>query len=412
VSEEAATIRRLRASLTGRVHAYRAVLWDLALSATLSAASFTPQLAGNGLQLGELAPRPGDALAVVLTVGQCAPLAVRRRLPALCLALAGCCFAVYQALGYHSNLAGVGLFAALYSAGAHAGRHRRALAGAATAGYLALALTLHGLRSPERPLDYCTFYVALLACWGAGAWVRGRQAAEAERRREEARLVVARERARIARELHDVVTHHVTAIVVQADAAQYLLGSAPDRAGDNLAAISGTGRRALTELRHLLGVLDGPRSEAGQGNAAADDDAAPGTEREPALGPLSDLVEQTRLAGQPVELFEDGDPASIAAGPDLVAYRVVQEALTNAVKHAPGRRTVVRVRHGEDMHIEVANEGPAGAAGGVSAGTVAAGRGLVGLRERVGMCGGELTAGARPGGGFLVSARIPSGGAR
>lgn len=377
--------------------------WDLALAATLVVASFVPQLAGNGVQLGELAPRPAGAWAVVLTVGQCVPLSVRRRWRTGCLAVVCGCFAAYQALGYQANFASIGLLVALYSAGAHVARFRHALAVTATAGYLALAVKLNGLRSPERPLDYFTFYVALLSCWGAGSWVRRRQATEAERRRQEARLVIAQERARIARELHDVVTHHVTAMVVQADAAQYLVGTAQDRAADSLTAISGTGRRALTELRQLLGVLDAPRGEAGRSPVA---EVAPWAQRVPALGRFRDLVEQTRLAGQPVELCEDGDPASIAAGPDLVAYRVVQEALTNAVKHAPGRRTVVRVRHGDEMHIEVVNEGPV-----ANADDFAAGRGLVGLRERVSSCGGELTAGNRPAGGFSVCARIPSGAA-
>jgi signal transduction histidine kinase len=378
-----------------------AALCDGALAAALSAASFVPQLAGNGVHLGELTPRPADAWAVVLTLGQCLPLSVRRRWPAVCLVVVVGCFAVYQCVGYRANFAGVGLFVALYSAGAHADRFRRRLAAAATLGYLALAVTLHSLRSPERPLDYCTFYIALLACWGAGAWVRGRQTAEAERRRESAQRAIAQERARIARELHDVVTHHVTAIVVQADAAQYLIAPAPDRAADSLTAISGTGRQAIAELRHLLGVLDAPGDEVGHPPAA---EGTPGAVRAPMPGRLRDLVERTRLAGQPVELFEDGGPAPIAVGPELAAYRVVQEALTNAMKHAPGRRTVVRVRYGDEIRIDVTTEGPL-----IAAGAFTAGRGLTGLRERVSNCGGELTAGGQPGGGFSVRARMPSG---
>ncbi len=392
--------RRLRLPAPGR-SARGAALWDLGLAAALAAASFVPQLAGNGVHLGELTPRPSGAWAVVLTLGQCLPLSVRRRWPAVCLVVVAGCFAAYQTLGYRADFASAGLFVALFSAGAHLGRRRRALAAAASTGYLALAITLDRLRSPERPLDYCTFYIALLACWAAGAWVRGRQAAEAERRREDARLTVAQERARIARELHDVVTHHVTAIVVQADAAQYLMDAAPDRAADSLTAISATGRRALAELRHLLGLLDAP---AGSGAHPPAGHGTPGADRAPALGRLGDLVEQTRLAGQPIELFENGEPAAMAAGPELAAYRVVQEALTNAVKHAAGRRTVVRVEYGPETHIEVTTEGPVTTGRGFTAG-----RGLTGLRERVSSCGGELTAGGRPGGGFSVRARIPHG---
>jgi signal transduction histidine kinase len=351
--------------------------------------------------LGQLAARPADAWAVVLTLGQCLPLSVRRRWSEVCLALVAGCFAAYQSLGYQSNFAGVGLFAALYSAGAHADRFRRGLSIAATTAYLALALTLHSLGSPERPLDYCTFYVALVACWSAGAWVRGRQAAEAGLRREDARLATARERARIAMDLHDVVTHHVTGIVVQADAARYLTATAPDRVTDSLNAISGTGRQALAELRHLLGVLDSP---AGAIDHPPGSDGTPGAGRGPAPGRFRDLVERTRLAGQPVELFEDGEPAFIAAEPELAVYRVVQEALTNAVKHAPGRRTVVRVLYGKVIQVDVTTEGPV-----IVAGAFTAGRGLTGLRDRVSTCGGELTAGGQPGGGFGVHARIPSG---
>jgi signal transduction histidine kinase len=396
-------------SLAGRLRiptpgqgARGAALWDLGLVAVLAVASFLPQLAGNGMKLGELAVRPADTWTVVLTLGQCLPLAARRRWPVACLAVVGASFAAYQSLGYRSNFASVGLFIAVYSAGAHIGRSRRGWAAAATAGYAALAVTLHSLHSPEQLIDYCTFYIAMLACWGAGGWMRARQAMEAERRRESAQQAIKAERARIAREIHDVVTHHVTAIVVQADSAQYLVRPAPDRAVDSLTAISGTGREALAELRQLLGVLDDPEGAAGH-RAAAGVPAPAGDDR-PAPGRFRDLVERTRLGGQPVELFEDGEPASIAAAPGLAAYRVVQEALTNVVKHAPGRRTVVRVRYGEDVLIDVTNEGP-------DTGAFTPGRGLTGLRERVSLCGGELSAGSRPGGGFAVSARIPSGAA-
>lgn len=396
----AALARRLRLPARGR----GAALWDLALAGVLAGASFVPQLAGNGLQVGQLAVRPADAFSVVLTLGQCLPLAVRRRWPALCLAVVAVSFAVDQSLGYRVNFASAALFVAVYSAGAHLGRFRHGTAAAATAGYVVLAVTLHRLQSPERLIDYGTFYIALLACWRAGTWVRARQAAEAQRRRESAQQATAAERARIVREIHDVVTHHVTAIVVQADSAQYLLGPAPERAADSLTAISGTGRRALAELRHLLGVLD---DREGAADLPADGGvAASATEEAPAPERLGDLVERTRLAGQPVELFECGEPASLAAAAELTAYRVVQEALTNALKHAPGRNTVVRVQYGEEVSIDVTNEGPV-----VAAGAFTPGRGLTGLRERVGLCGGELSAGGRPGGGFGVAARIPSGAA-
>lgn len=196
-----------------------------------------------------------------------------------------------------------------------------------------------------------------------------------------------------------MVTHHVTAMVVQADAAQYLVSTAPDRATGNLAAIGETGRQALAELRDLLGVLDAPGGAAG-------DTAAPTLALAPALGQLRDLVAQVRRAGQPVTLEEDGELVPLAASAELAAYRVVQEALTNAVKHAPGRQTKVRIRYGDGVDIDVTTDGPV-----IATGDFAAGRGLTGLRERVRTCGGELTAGGRPGGGFVVRARMPAGGA-
>jgi signal transduction histidine kinase len=201
-------------------------------------------------------------------------------------------------------------------------------------------------------------------------------------------------------------------MVVQADAARYLIPGAPHRAADSVAAIGGTGRRALAELRELLGVLDAPGSArtadpALAGDTAGDTGQAGHTGRAagrtPTVGSLGDLITQVRKAGQPVELFEDGTRAPAAASVELAAYRVAQEALTNAVKHAPGRQTTVRIRYGEELDITVTTDGPVIAAGGFTPG-----RGLTGLRERVTMCGGELTAQGRPEGGFRVRARMPA----
>ncbi|WPB88600.1 sensor histidine kinase [Streptomyces malaysiensis] len=230
----------------------------------------------------------------------------------------------------------------------------------------------------------------LAAFWLLGGYVRARRADEAERRPLAALAATAAERSRIARELHDVVTHHVTAMVVQADAAQFLTES-PGRVTEGLTAISGTGRQALGELRHLLGVLE------------ATGESAP-TRRTPALGTIEELVARTRLGGQPVELIEQGERPPMAAGAELAAHRVVQESLTNAVKHAAGHATEVWLRyHRDGVDLDVTTDGPSRVAHAPD------GRGLNGLRERVGLVGGELEAGARPGGGFSVSARIPAG---
>lgn len=180
-----------------------------------------------------------------------------------------------------------------------------------------------------------TFYLVMAACWAAGAWVRARQQAQDARRQLEAAAAVAADRARIARELHDVVTHHVTTMVIQADAAQFLVPQSPERVIENLGAIGTTGRRALAELRFLLGVLSGPGDAEVMGGSLVD------------AHRIGELVEQTRRAGQPVDFAEEGDPRANAGGAELTAYRIVQEALTNALKHAPGRATCVSVRHAE-----------------------------------------------------------------
>lgn len=364
---------------------------DTALAAALMLLAFVPTMSAIGAQLGDLPKRPLDALGVALTVAQSAPLVVRTRWPAACLAITGAAFALHQALSYPQTFASIGLYLSLYAAGAYQARFRRGLVAVSTVGYVLLVVVLHGLGSPNGVPAFLAFYLTLAVIWVAGAGMRRWRADEAERRRLSAEVAAAAERARIARELHDVVTHHVTAMVVQADAAQFLVGNAPERAGAGLAAISDTGRRALTELRYLLGVLE-----------ATGDSAVAG--RAPTLGKIGDLVEQARLAGQPVELTERGDQRPQSVDVELAAYRVVQETLTNAIKYATGRSTAVTVHHHDDhLEIEVITDGPADAAPVVPSG----GRGLDGLRERVRMLDGELAAGPRPGGGFGVRTLIP-----
>jgi signal transduction histidine kinase len=226
------------------------------LAAGLTVLAFVPLLSAVTAEIGDLPERRADVLGVAPTLTQCVPLAIRTRWPAACLAVVGTGFAVHQAMSYPATFGSIGLYLALYAAGAHQQRFRRVLAAVAAAGYAVLALVLHSLGSPNRVRDFVLFFLVLVVIWMAGSGMRRWRAEEAERRRLGAEMAIADERARIARELHDVVTHHVTAMVVQADAAQFLLGSAPERAADGLIAISGTGRRALTELRHLLGVLE------------------------------------------------------------------------------------------------------------------------------------------------------------
>ncbi len=365
---------------------------DSSLALVFTALAFVPTLSAVGPQLGDLPKRPADTLALVLVVAQAAPLALRRRWPAACLAVIGIAFALHQSFGYPDTFAGIGFYVALYAVGAHQARHRRVLALLATAGYTGLAVVLHLLGSPSQLQVFVVFYLSLVVMWMAGAAMRRWRAEETEHRRLSVEVATAAERARIARDLHDVVTHHVTAMVVQADAAQFLLDGAPERVGEGLVAISDTGRRALTELRHLLGVL-----EATGDSATAD--------RSPALGRVSDLVEQARLSGQPVELSRRGDQREHAVDIELAAYRVVQEALTNAMKYATGHLTKVEIDdHDDRIEIEVTTEGTSQGTPAVASG----GRGLNGLRERVRMLDGELVAAARPEGGFRVHALIPS----
>ena len=371
---------------------------DLPLALLLIATAFTPSLRGHGTQLGDLPTRPFDLLAAAAVALECLPLAVRRRWPAGCLALVGLAFAVDQLRGYHTT-AGTALPLAVISAGAHLERGRRPYAVLASLAFVPLAVALWRGGSTEGVSGFVTFYLVLVIAWGAGAWLRTTRAAEADRRSQVARATRLAERTRIAGELHDVVTHHVTAMVVQAEAARYLTAS-PERLDGALTAVTDTGRRAISDLRQLLDLLN-PDHGTDHGT-----DHGPGhPPRVPSLGGLDALVEQTRRAGQPVELVQDGVPTGAGGSAELAAYRVVQEALTNALKYARGIPTTVRVHHGEqEITVEVgtAGPGPDGASPGGS------GRGLAGLDERVGLLGGEFSAGRRSGGGFVVRARIPT----
>jgi signal transduction histidine kinase len=219
------------------------------------------------------------------------------------------------------------------------------------------------------------------------------------------------ERALIASELHDVVTHNVSVMIVQAGAARQVLAADPAEATAALLAVEASGRAAMTELRHLLGLLS-PAS-AGMGPAAGPaldgDEAGQDLSPQPGLGQLQPLIDRLTTAGLPVELQVGGAPRALPPGLDLAAYRVVQEALTNVLKHAGKPRTTVRLNYREaDLVVEVADAGrPIPAAGPASGAVSGSGRGLLGLRERIALYGGQLDAGPRPGGGWLVRARLP-----
>ncbi|MBG0821047.1 two-component sensor histidine kinase [Planomonospora sp. ID91781] len=371
---------------------YDATVWDRWLAVVSTGLAFVPALSIMSVQFGDLSGRPADAFQIVLILAQTVPLAVRTRWPAACLAINGTAFAIHETLGYPMQFGTVTVYIALYSAGAHQERFRRVIAAAASAAYVVLCAAAVLLGSPVLQSEFLVFYLLFAACWLGGAFVRGQRLQEAGRRRLAAEAAAAAERARIARELHDVVTHHVTAIVVQADATQFVATS-PERVATALSTIGGAGRRALAELRYLLDVLE-----------------ATGESATPVVGNVRDLVERARSGGQPIELVEDGDRPPLPVGVGLAVYRVVQEGLTNAVKYAEGRPTTVRIGCRDDrVEVEVTNAPaavPVGARSGLSGG-----RGLAGLRDRIGALGGALAAGEQPDGGFRVSASIPVGGA-
>ncbi|MEU5080695.1 MULTISPECIES: sensor histidine kinase [Streptomyces] len=243
-----------------------------------------------------------------------------------------------------------------------------------------------------------------------------------ERERESAaEAAIAAERDRIARELHDIVSHNVSLMVVQASAAREVLGTMPDEAATALRAVEDAGRGAMTELRHLLGLLapapDGTDGDPGPGARAVAAPLAP----QPGLDRLGPLVDRISFAGLPVEVHVSGEPCPLPQGVDVTAYRIIQEALTNALRHGDGGKAQVTVRYaGHALRVEILSTGPSVLTGTAPSATVGdssppasrphgegTGRGLLGLRERVAVYGGELDARRRLGGGFRVRARIP-----
>ncbi|MFD8703819.1 sensor histidine kinase [Kitasatospora sp. NPDC059648] len=267
--------------------------------------------------------------------------------------------------------------------------------------------------------DGITVAVAGTACAGAGwlgvALVRARRLyREAigergwllERERESAAsAAVDAERARIASELHDIVSHNVSLMVVQAGAAREVLATMPEEAAAAMGAVEAAGRDAMTELRHLLGLL----APAADGSEEPEPE---GFAPQPSLSRLGSLIDRFAFAGLPVEVRISGEPRPLPGGIDVTAYRIVQEALTNALKHGDGLTAEVTVRYADhSLRVEVLNSGPSVLSGEPAPGgkpeADGAGRGLLGLRERVAVYGGDFDARRRLGGGYRVRARIP-----
>ncbi|MFG2074893.1 Signal transduction histidine kinase [Nonomuraea maritima] len=349
--------------------------------------------------------RPPDLLGGVLVALACVPVAARRRWPlaALCVGLA--LETLPAVSGYGMGVVGLAGLVLLYSVASNRGL---AMAlGALVLAALTYTLTaVAGLVRAAGWNEHLMVAVLLVAVWGAGRSLRLRRAYLEELKERSARLerahaadtraARAEERSRIARELHDVVAHHVSVMTVQAAAARRVLGSDPDLAREALSAVEHTGRLAMTEMRNIVGVL---RTDAGAGARA---ELGP----QPGVSDLPALVEQMREAGLPARLATEGEPRALPAGVDLAAYRLVQEGLTNSLRHAGARaRAEVTLRYGpRELEVGVADDGR-GAAQEELSGT--SGHGLVGIRERVALYGGILSVGPLAGGGFEVRAKFP-----
>jgi signal transduction histidine kinase len=392
MSERASGSRRLSAS---------AWVFDSALAlvaAGLATALFVSDLVGWGLPRGMLVL--GYGLVLLHTL----PLVARRRFPGIVLVLVVASGLAGAALGLPPFFLGPAILVALYSVAAYGSRWV-SVAGLALAevGLAAVQLTPFGVEFEGPAL--AVFMGILAAGWLLGHFAHNYRAyaarleertAELERAREElARRAVTEERLRLARELHDVVAHAMSVIAVQSGVGAHVADTQPEEVGKALAAIEATSRTALTELRRLLGVL---RQD---GEPQASLTPVPG------LANLDALLAEVAKAGLAVRLRVEGRPAPLPAGLDLSAYRIIQEALTNVVKHAgPAHAQVTICYRDQEVTVEVTDDGR-GVGAVAGDGRRGTGHGLIGMAERVAAFGGDLEVGPRPGGGFRVAARLP-----
>ncbi|WP_030674446.1 sensor histidine kinase [Streptomyces sp. NRRL B-1347] len=351
----------------------------------------------------------GLAFMVGLAVIASGALALRRRYP-----LAVLCVVTAATLATPQSVLRLTFYAfviAVYSAAVYSPYR------VATLAALPVAVVLVGTSgnsvTPIVPNEYIALLILVpmaVAAVGLRTWKlrhdegRTRLSALEHRQAEALRRAVEHERARIARELHDVVTHNVSVMVIQAGAARTIMRSSPEQAGEALLAVEAGGRAAMTELRHVMGLLtmadEGEAAEPGAEPADAEVELAP----QPGLGQLETLVGRVRDTGLSVDLTVTGPPRPLPPGLELAAYRVVQEALTNTVKHASGATAAVVVEYRpERLRVEVTD---AGGRPGANA-DVGSGRGLIGLRERLAVYDGTLSTGPRLTGGYRVEALIP-----
>ncbi|HEV8274805.1 MAG TPA: histidine kinase [Streptosporangiaceae bacterium] len=349
----------------------------------------------------------GRLIAVPLVIALAVPVVFRRAYPVAAFAAAIAVGALQVLINSKPNPTDLAIVILLYTLAAYTAR-RISIAGLAICLAGSAAAVLRWM--PDRLSMWDSLLVGSIMFAGPSliAWVFGDsmryrrayytnledRAARLEAERDaQAQIAAAAERARIARELHDVVAHNVSVMVVQADGASYALGSDPDRARQALAAISATGRQALAEMRRMLGVLR--RNEDG---------TEPGRAPLPGIGQLGELLEQTRATGLAVSFTVEGVPQPLPDGAALAAYRIVQESLTNTRKHGGPRATAeVTLRYLEDaLLLRITDDGR-----GAAAASDGAGHGLTGMRERVAVYGGWVQAGPRPSGGYHVTALLP-----
>jgi signal transduction histidine kinase len=358
---------------------------------------------------GEIEVLTSDAtrklLLAMLVLVVAVPLLWRRRAPFAALLAMGVGAALCGTTGSGNDwlFTSMAVVLACYSVAAYASLPTAVLGVGLLFAYYAVGAVLDNLRQPGTRSYSDLLYVGMLfgGTWGLGRLVRSwrqqartlaQRTAELERVQEwRAQAAAAQERTRIARELHDVIAHSVSVMVVQAGAAEQMLDRDLERARESLATIQDSGQQAVVELRRMVGLLR--------------DDEELSLAPQPSLRHLDTLANQTREAGLPVEVRIEGFPHELNPGLDLAAYRIVQEALTNTLKHAgPATTACVVVNYGSHaLDIDVVDNGTKCP----DVGPVL-GNGLVGMRERVALYGGELTAGPRPEGGFAVHARLPS----
>ena len=360
---------------------------DLVAVGALAAWGLLEAVFGTGP--GSTAARIAFALAVSV------PLLVRRRAPFAVAAFISV-VSLAWALAANTPESGTFPFPSLLFAIFSVALYGRSTLTAVIGGLLPVGAMAGALSSDFNSGTMTVGNTAILVFFCSMAWTAGwlvrRRAIQARQAYEEsgelARSAVAEERARIATELHDVVAHSVSIIAVQAGAAEQQLEARPDVAREHLKAVRRTAREAMTEMRRLLDVL-----------RADDASYTP----QPGLSRLPDLIDEVRGAGVPVELVEEGERRELPAGIDLVAFRVIQESLTNVRKHAGGAATQVALRYGaNDLDLEITNE-----AGRAQAAMNGGGHGLFGMRERVRLFGGRFEAGEQAGGGFRVHASLP-----